>query len=140
MIGAGFLSALGASAQTPPSGPPRAHLADLDANHDGAVTRAEFDAGQAARFARLDANHDGRISAEERAAAFGGAPQGGPRPQGGPGPDRARGPFNPDANNDGVISRAEFDAQSAAMFAHLDADHDGRVTQAEIDAARPHRD
>ena len=40
-----------------------------DTNHDGVITRAEFDAGVEAHFARVDTNGDGTISPEERKAA-----------------------------------------------------------------------
>lgn len=36
-----------------------------DANGDGVITRAEFDAENAARFARMDVNKDGKIDASE---------------------------------------------------------------------------
>jgi EF hand len=39
-----------------------------DADHDGAVTQAEFTAAALQRFDRLDANHDGSVTAEERQA------------------------------------------------------------------------
>jgi len=100
-------------------------LERADANNDGSITRDEFLARPVAHFEHLDANHDGVISIAER-------PQ--PRERG------ARGErFNPDANNDGAISRAEFDVQSSALFTRLDANSDGRVTREEAEAARPHR-
>ncbi len=40
-----------------------------DADRDGTVTRAEFDAAVAAHFARIDANGDGTIEADERRTA-----------------------------------------------------------------------
>ena len=43
------------------------HMAD--ANNDGAVTRAEFDAARAKHFDMVDTNKDGSISAAEREAA-----------------------------------------------------------------------
>lgn len=103
---------------------PGAMLAVADTNHDGAITRAEFDAAHSTHFAQMDANHDGSLSADER------PPHGPP-----PGDHAEHGPWG-DANRDGVISRAEFDAQGAEMFARLDADHNGSVSQAEIQAMR----
>ncbi len=41
-----------------------------DANKDGTVTRAEYDAAAKARFDKADANHDGKVTVEERRAAF----------------------------------------------------------------------
>ena len=37
----------------------------FDRNHDGVITRAEWDAGEAARFQRIDANGDGVVTREE---------------------------------------------------------------------------
>ena len=112
-------------------------LAGADVNNDGNITRDEFLARPLQEFARLDANSDGVISASER-------PQRPERADGehrghrGERGDRGDRP-NPDANNDGQISRAEFATMGAGMFDRLDANHDGRVTQEEAQAARPHR-
>lgn len=99
------------------------HLAEADANGDGSITRDEFLAHPLAMFARLDVNNDGVISAAER-------PQGPPHGGGHGG--------GPDADNDGRLSRAEFDARGAAMFDRLDANDDGRVTREEAAAAHAH--
>jgi Ca2+-binding EF-hand superfamily protein len=40
-----------------------------DANHDGAITQAEFTAAALQRFDRMDTNHDGKLTREERQAA-----------------------------------------------------------------------
>ena len=45
-------------------------LRDADANKDGAISRAEYDAAVKAHFDKVDANHDGKITPEERRAAF----------------------------------------------------------------------
>lgn len=47
----------------------RGGMMRLDANKDGAITLAEFEAGALERFNRQDANKDGKITQEERAAA-----------------------------------------------------------------------
>ncbi len=39
-----------------------------------------------------------------------------------------------DTNNDGVITKKEFDAFHDARFKELDANHDGKITKDEIDA------
>ncbi len=44
-------------------------LRAADADGDGAITRAEFDAAIAAQFARVDADGNGAITAEERQAS-----------------------------------------------------------------------
>lgn len=55
----------------------------LDTDHNGSVSRAEFDRRFAERIERLDANHDGKITPEERRAAH--PRPGGPGGPGGPG-------------------------------------------------------
>ena len=111
-----------------PAGGPHRMLQEADTNRDGAVSRAEFNAGVQARFARLDTNRDGSLTREEMRAG---------RPDRGPGHEgrRGGGHRNADANNDGVIMREEFLAGPSAMFERLDANRDGRLTQEE----RPQR-
>ncbi len=40
-----------------------------DANHDGAISKAEFEGAVLQRFDRLDANHDGTVTRDEAKAA-----------------------------------------------------------------------
>lgn len=47
--------------------------------------------------------------------------------------------FGADANNDGVVTRQEFDAQRATHFASLDADNNGQLTREEMRAGRQER-
>jgi len=49
-----------------------------------------------------------------------------------PGPRGGHGFFQADANNDGVVTRQEFDAGRAATFARLDADHNGQLSREEM--------
>ena len=81
----------------PPMGPPGHERFDIDANHDGVLTRAEALAAADARFKRLDANHDGKLTKDEfdhrsemQAAAD----------------ERFK---RLDKNNDGELSKDEFD-------------------------------
>jgi Ca2+-binding EF-hand superfamily protein len=103
-----------------------AMLEAADANHDGAVTRAELQTARGVMFDRLDADHDGYISETER-AAFNGRTGG---------QSRRGGLEGADANNDGRISRAEMLTQPSRGFDRLDRNHDDVVSAEEIQAAR----
>ena len=114
--------------------PPRAghHLFQGDANTDGVLTRAEFDAARQARFAQQDANNDGQLTREEMRAGHG---EGGHH---GRGWGRRGGMHmlaRADANNDGNVTRDEYLAGPIASFDRLDANNDGVISEAE----RPQR-
>lgn len=53
-------------------------------------------------------------------------------PKGGHG----RGLLRADTNGDGVVTKAEFDADNAKRFARLDANHDGRIDATEMARVR----
>lgn len=53
-------------------------------------------------------------------------------------PREHRGLFQSDANNDGVLTRQEFDAARASNFTRLDADNNGSLTREEMRAGRQH--
>ena len=96
-----------------------------DANKDGAVTRAEFDAARNARFAAIDANKDGALEVSELRAwrrAW---------------PARFRDArFKAlDGDGDGKLGVEEYVARRKAAFERIDADKDGAVDKAEFDAA-----
>ena len=120
-------------------------LARTDTNGDGLISKAENRAATEARFARMDANGDGTVAADERGQGKGmgkwkrggGRRDNGGMPEGGPGP-APRG-VKADANGDGVITRAEFDAQSAARFAAMDANKDGKIEKSEMPQPRRRR-
>lgn len=97
----------------------RHDLFQADSNSDGALTRAEFDAGRDAMFARVDANNDGQLSRDEHR---------GGRHRGRRG---MRHMSAADANGDGAISRDEFLARPLEMFRRLDSDSDGSVSPEE---------
>jgi len=103
-------------------------LAAMDANGDGAVTRAEAQAAREALFTRLDADGDGYLSQAERDAM--GQRQGTPRrlPRG-----------NADANGDGRVSHREFMGQPFRGFDMADANNDGVITSEETAALRARR-
>jgi len=134
-----------------------AKFAQADANHDGVLTREEWDAARAEKraarkekaFDRLDADRSGSISRSEwdaprpdRASApdaeAGGTPPPPPghgRRHGGPGRIGA-GVFDRlDADHDGKVTLAEFEARPLEMFDRADTDHDGTVSPDERKAA-----
>ncbi len=92
-----------ALAQQTPQDPRRAARGDADG--DGRVSKAEFVDGRVQRLTALDANRDGSVSAEEM--------QAGREARRAEGADR--------------------------MFARLDADGNGAITRAEFDARRGDR-
>ena len=96
-------------------------LMAMDANGDGAITRAEAVAARGAQFNRLDADDDGYLSQAERAAA----------PGGGRLLSRV-----PDSDGDGRLSRAEMMAAPYRGFDRLDADGNGTLSAQEIETAR----
>lgn len=146
-------AALSAMAQTTDA--PRAR-AQLDANRDGAIDRAE--AARAPRFAerfdQLDRNKDGRLTRDERGQRHGMRHRGGKRH----GMHRG-GIERLDTDKDGRISRAEFAAMETRMaewkarhaerggkagtkkghrahmdFAAIDGNRDGYITRPELRA------
>lgn len=123
----------------------------MDANKDGKIDKADRDAMQAKRsaemFAMIDKDSNGQISRQEfdamhsaRGDMDGKDGRRGGRHGGGHGGGDGHGGGmmmrSADANNDGAITRAEFDTATAARFAKMDANNDGSVSQAERDAAR----
>ncbi len=126
----------------------------LDANGDGFVSKDEYDAKRAEkaekRAERRDLNSDGVVDEADRAImkekrearkaerearraereANGETKTKGEGRRGPRGGKKMRGP-NPDANGDGVITRAEYEASTLAMFERLDKNADGVLTKGE---------
>ena len=131
-------------------------FAEIDANKDGAVTKAEADAyhdkmkqqwaqkrteRRDGRFAAMDANKDGQLSKAEFDAAHADKPGEGRHGQRmmrhhmGHGMKRGDMFARADANHDGKLTKAEFMAKPLAMFDKADANKDGTVTPEERKAA-----
>lgn len=122
----------------------------LDVNNDGTLNQADRDAKRGQMFDRLDANKDGSISRDEFMAAHG--PRGDHAGMGherGPGEGRKGGMRHgrhgggmgmmmvrmADANKDGNVTRAEYDAAVTRHFDMVDTNKDGTITKAERQAA-----
>lgn len=129
--------ALAAPGDTPapaaaPERPSRANsgIMRYDTNKDGAVDRAEWKAGQEARFKRLDTNNDGKLTQDElfaRTPAVGNSVLPSDRQVG-----RQSAYFQRlDANKDGVVTLDEFMAQADRNFARCDVNKDGKTDTAE---------
>ncbi len=109
----------------------------LDTNGDGQVTVEEIEARQAARFAAADADGNGGLSAEEMVAMA--ETQRLEMLTDAMTERLAR----IDDNGDGQVQAEEMTARMpnpVMMFDVMDADNDGAITQAEFDAAREQMD
>ncbi|EZP71739.1 putative uncharacterized protein precursor [Sphingomonas paucimobilis] len=99
-----------------------AFIHDYDADHDGQVTRAEFDAARAARFQATDANKDGWVSEEEYVGEY-----------------RARLEQQLAASGQSEEKKEEERQrqirQAHVRFGVLDKDKDSKMTEAEYDAS-----
>jgi len=109
---------------------PGAMFQKADADGDGKVTKAEFEALRGDRFGGMDANGDGVVSKDELIAKE---------------MERAERRADHmlermDENKDGAISADEFAAlserRSDHMFERIDANGDGAIDQAEVDALK----
>lgn len=110
----------------------------MDTNHDGAISKKEFDAFHSKHFKELDANHDGKITQDEMEAAH-------PHMH-----EHARMHGDhligkrfeaADTNHDGALTREE--AKDMPMlsehFDEIDTNKDGKVTPEELKAMMEER-
>ncbi|MFT4251263.1 MAG: EF-hand domain-containing protein [Caulobacter sp.] len=134
VFGLSLLAASAVHAQPGPGGPGGpGGMRGPDADGDGVVTPAEFEAFSLQRFERFDANKDGVIDAaeiaaikkrlEEREAQGGG---------GGFGGRMLAQLMGQDADKDGRITKDEALAAARAQFALVDANKDGKLTDGEF--------
>ena len=110
---------------------PHHSFEELDANSDGALTQDEIAAHMQARFQRADTDSDGLLTQAELVARAGENRK-----------KRAekfvtRMIEKHDVNGDGALSFAEMSKRhDGKMFAQMDADQNGAVTKEEFDAMR----
>jgi hypothetical protein len=143
-----LLTASGAAIAAPHEG--NAFIHDYDANGDGQVSRAEFDAGRAARFKATDANGDGWVSEDEYVGEYRARLE----------QQLAASDLNEekkteerqrqirqthvrfgvlDKDKDAKMIQAEYDASGARAFAEQDDDKNGIVTTADVAATAARR-
>ena len=108
-------------------------FARYDADHDGKVSLAEYEAGRQMSFQRMDADGNGALSFAEIDAATAQAAQ-----RGGPMADfiKARNDAlkAADTNGDQSISADEYKAYVDAEFKKLDTNSDGFLSPEEMQA------
>jgi len=133
------LPALAQPGEAKPGGERRADreakgLMRYDTNKDGVVDRAEWNAGQEARFRQRDTDRDGKLSPEE---FLGKLPAGAQAAVADDPRAKRRSAFfqRVDTDKDGFVSKAEFMAQADRNFARCDADKDGKISREECRAA-----
>jgi Ca2+-binding EF-hand superfamily protein len=126
----------------------------MDANKDGKIDQGDRDARQKTRFDRVDADSNGAITYAEFTAARGDRAGRGDRSEDGERMGRrgghrmsmgmrGHGGFgrmtDADANGDGAVTQAEFQAAAVQRFDRADADKNGTVTREERKATRQKR-
>ncbi|MEC3910013.1 hypothetical protein U5A82_05845 [Sphingobium sp. CR2-8] len=122
-----------------------AFIHDYDADHDGQVTRAEFDAGRITRFKATDANKDGWVSEAEYVKEYSARLEqqlaASDRSEGKKAEERQRQIRQThvrfgvlDTDKDSQMTQAEYDVSGSRAFAEQDNDKNGIITAADAAA------
>jgi hypothetical protein len=121
------MSATGTPAPNAQPGQWRQQFFDkIDTNHDGTISRAEYQAWVDNRFAKLDANGDGVVNADEVASS----PMAAERVE-----RRAQGFVKRyDTTGSGEVSRTDFEAKEMQRFDHMSNGADS-ITEDQFTAA-----
>jgi hypothetical protein len=146
-IAASFLAAIPALS-APHEG--NAFIHDYDTNHDGSVSRAEFDAGRTARFKATDTNGDGWVSEDEYVTEYSARLEeqlkSFDRGEEKKVEERQRQIRQThvrfgvlDKDKDAKMQKAEYDASGARAFAEQDDDKDGSVSTSDVAATSARR-
>lgn len=102
----------------------------MDGNHDGVVATAEHEDAAGKMFDMMDTDANSNVTVAEMDAAHQKITG-----QAMPGAINSAQKIRAiDSNEDGILSRTEHDAGSAAMFQKMDGNSDGKLTQQEFDA------
>lgn len=134
LLGAGAVSAgTPGTTPAPPPAPESRHAEwrqqffdKIDANHDGTISRAEYQTWVDSRFAKLDSNGDGTVDADEVASS----PMAAERVQ-----KRAEGFVRRyDTTGSGQVSKADFEAKEMQRFDRLSNGADS-ITEDQFNAA-----
>lgn len=109
----------------------------FDRNGDGRVERAEFDAFRLARYAETDENGDGQVDVDEYVLEYAVRHDREIEAARARHIEQTHTRFRSlDADGDGVVDRAEYDASGVRAFAHADADGNGRIDASDPEPRR----
>ena len=143
MLTAGLAHADGEKCDSPMHGQASAQqhgdvFGSVDANGDGAISKAEFDAYYSKHndkhFKQLDANKDGKISEAELLGSASQEPDSGSATA-----HLDKRFYAADANHDGGLDKKEASGMPmlTVYFDQVDSNHDGKVTRQEYFEAMP---
>ena len=96
-------------------------MAKLDANHDGSVSRGEYNAYRDGLFSQLDRNKDGSISKAEYVRS-------------GKGKAAREAEFKRISRSGDRVTKADWDADIVRLFAARDKNNDGALARTEVSA------